>query len=137
MSGQGGIRPLGGVKVVEFEGSAPPLCGSMLAGLGAEVTLVARPVPPDARRVLKGAAVPPRWSRSTASAWSAGSQAGRGVAAALELVAGADVLIEGLRRAPWSAGPRAGRVPCPQPAHGLRPHDGMGAERPAGPQRRP
>jgi len=99
MSGQGGILPLGGVKVVEFEGIGPgPLCGSMLAGLGAEVTLVARPVPPDARRVLRGAAVPPEMEQEHGKrVVRLDLKRPEGVAAALDLVAGADALIEGLR----------------------------------------
>ncbi len=38
------IRPLGGLKVIEFEGIGPgPLAGRMLADLGAEVVVVVRP----------------------------------------------------------------------------------------------
>src|SRR5262249_61325678 len=36
--------PLSGVSIVEFEGIGPgPLAGRMLQGMGAEVTLIARP----------------------------------------------------------------------------------------------
>ena len=36
--------PLSGVRVVEFEGIGPgPLAGRMLADMGAEVTVIARP----------------------------------------------------------------------------------------------
>lgn len=36
--------PLAGVRIVEFEGLGPgPLAGWMLAGMGAQVTLIARP----------------------------------------------------------------------------------------------
>jgi alpha-methylacyl-CoA racemase len=38
------IAPLAGIKIVEFQGIGPgPLAGLMLAQLGADVTLVARP----------------------------------------------------------------------------------------------
>ena len=38
------IRPLAGLKVIEFEGIGPgPLAGRMLADLGAEVVAVVRP----------------------------------------------------------------------------------------------
>ena len=38
------MRPLAGLKVVEFEGIGPgPLAGRMLADLGAEVVAVVRP----------------------------------------------------------------------------------------------
>ena len=36
--------PLTGIRVVEFEGIGPgPLAGRMLADMGAEVTVIARP----------------------------------------------------------------------------------------------
>ena len=36
--------PLQGVRIVEFEGIGPgPMAGRMLAGMGAEVTVIARP----------------------------------------------------------------------------------------------
>ena len=38
------IRPLAGLKVIEFEGIGPgPLAGRMLADLGAEVVAIVRP----------------------------------------------------------------------------------------------
>ncbi len=99
MNQSGTILPLRGIRVVEFEGIGPgPLCGAMLAGLGADVTLVSRPVPPDARRVLRGTPMPPDMELEH------GKRAVRldlktpdGVAAALDLVSEADALIEGLR----------------------------------------
>src|SRR4029077_21108110 len=39
------MRPLAGLKVVEFEGIGPgPLAGRMLADLGAEVVAITRPI---------------------------------------------------------------------------------------------
>lgn len=36
--------PLAGIRIVEFEGIGPgPLAGRMLADMGAEVTVIARP----------------------------------------------------------------------------------------------
>ncbi|PWK38447.1 CaiB/BaiF CoA transferase family protein [Cupriavidus plantarum] len=94
-----GLLPLQGVRVVEFEGIGPgPLCGAMLAGLGATVTLVARPVAPDARRLLLDGDMPPEVALDhdkNVMPLDLKSEAGR--AAALDLVADADALIEGLR----------------------------------------
>ncbi|TDF66017.1 CaiB/BaiF CoA-transferase family protein [Cupriavidus sp. L7L] len=99
MSEHGKLLPLRGIKVVEFEGIGPgPLCGAMLAGLGAEVTLVTRPVAPDARRILRGQAVPPEMELEHGKqVVQLNLKSPDGVAAALDLVAGADALIEGLR----------------------------------------
>lgn len=82
-------RPLSGFRVVELAGLGPvPFAGMLLAGLGAEVVRIARPGigaggdgPIDAgRRVVE---------------LDLGSDAGR--AAALDLAACADVLLEGFR----------------------------------------
>jgi alpha-methylacyl-CoA racemase len=89
--------PLAGVRVVEFEGIGPgPFAGRMLAGMGAEVVLIARPQPSTVTELL---------GPGTANVFEAGkrrvvldikrSDADR--AAAMDLVAAADVLIEGLR----------------------------------------
>ena len=99
MSERGNLLPLRGVKVVEFEGIGPgPLCGAMLAGLGAEVTLVTRPVVPDARRILRGLDVPAEMELEHGkTVVQLNLKSAEGVATALDLVAGADALIEGLR----------------------------------------
>ena len=88
--------PLQGVKVVEFEGLGPgPLAGRMLAGLGASVTLVARPTasPVSARFDGEGGHELERGKQRVTLDLK--SDAGR--AEALDLVAAADALIEGLR----------------------------------------
>ncbi|RLK35640.1 CaiB/BaiF CoA transferase family protein [Cupriavidus plantarum] len=94
-----GLLPLQGVRVVEFEGIGPgPLCGAMLAGLGATVTLVARPVAPDARRLLLDGDMPPEVALDhDKNVMPLDLKSGAGRAAALDLVADADALIEGLR----------------------------------------
>jgi len=85
-------RPLAGVRVVELAGIGPgPFCGMMLADAGAEVTVVRRPGGhPDAwgaSPVLdRGRVVVEHDLKEPA-----------GVAAVLDLVAGADALIEGFR----------------------------------------
>ena len=43
-SGEAKVRPLAGVRIVEFEGIGPgPLAGMILADMGAEVVLISRP----------------------------------------------------------------------------------------------
>lgn len=88
--------PLRGVRIVEFEGIGPaPLAGRMLVDLGARVTLVARPtksgLPPEMTPspngpLLKGKRIVELDLKSR-----------DGVAQALDLVAEADVLVEGYR----------------------------------------
>ncbi len=89
-------QPLQGVRVVEFEGIGPgPAAGRMLAGMGAEVTVLARP---NARPVvgeLADDAVNPL--REGKQIVSCNLKSAEGLAQALELVASADVLIEGNR----------------------------------------
>lgn len=99
MNQSGMIQPLRGVRIVEFEGIGPgPLCGAMLAGLGAEVTLVTRPVAPDARRLLRSAEMPPEVELEHGKHMvRLDLKTAEGVAAALDLVSTADALIEGLR----------------------------------------
>lgn len=94
-----GLRPLEGIRVVEFEGIGPgPLCGAMLAGLGADVTLVTRPVAPEARRLLLDGDMPPEVALDhDKNVMSLDLKTDAGRAAALDLVAQADALIEGLR----------------------------------------
>ena len=88
--------PLQGVKVVEFEGLGPaPLAGRMLAGLGASVTLVARPVASPVAARFDGERANELERGKQRITLDLKSEAGR--AQALDLVAGADALIEGLR----------------------------------------
>ena len=88
--------PLRGVRVVEFEGIGPgPMAGRLLVQMGAEVTLVARPqAGVVAQQVMGGVADPLRIGKRIVPL-DLKSPAAR--AQALELVAAADVLIEGLR----------------------------------------
>jgi alpha-methylacyl-CoA racemase len=84
------MGPLGGLRVLEFAGLGPlPHAGMVLADLGADVLRVDRPGAPPA--------VPPgpvdRGRRSA----TLDLAAPEGVAAALDLVAAADVLVEGFR----------------------------------------
>jgi alpha-methylacyl-CoA racemase len=88
--------PLLGVRIVEFEGIGPgPLAGRMLADMGAEVTLIARP---------QGSSVMQRLADTPDNPLRAGKQVvvldlktAQGLTQALDLVAGADALIEGNR----------------------------------------
>lgn len=88
--------PLRGLRVVEFEGIGPgPVAGRMLAGMGAEVTLIARPTP---------GAVQGLGGDKAASPLHAGKQRivldlkqPADVARALALLQDADALIEGNR----------------------------------------
>lgn len=88
--------PLTGVEVVEFEGIGPgPLCGRMLAGMGASVTLVQRRTKPEAAARLGGTDDEPlnrgkRWVTIDLK-----DPVGRDHA--FELVCRADALIEGNR----------------------------------------
>jgi alpha-methylacyl-CoA racemase len=90
-------RPLHGLRVIEFEGIGPgPLAGRMLSDLGAHVIVVARPITSAIDRTLIG--------ERTESPLRQGKEivvlslkTAKGVAAALDLVAEADALIEGNR----------------------------------------
>ncbi|MEK7889839.1 CaiB/BaiF CoA-transferase family protein [Burkholderia contaminans] len=89
--------PLSGIHIVEFEGLGPgPLAGWMLAGMGARITLIARPSgrtsAPDALQARDGDLLR---EGKTVVELDLKSPAGRD--AALELIAQADALIEGLR----------------------------------------
>lgn len=54
------MKPLTHVNVIEFEGIGPgPLCGRILADLGANVTLIARPGASAVVDRLPGGAPPP------------------------------------------------------------------------------
>lgn len=100
MSTEAGVSPLSGgplagTRVIEFQGIGPaPLCGMLLADLGADVVAIERPregpidalVPPALR-------IPARGKRRVVLDLK--DVAGRG--RALELAECADVLLEGLR----------------------------------------
>ncbi len=89
-------RPLQGVRVVEFEGIGPgPVAGRMLAGMGAEVVALARPT---SRVNLKlGTPVADNPLREGKSVVEIDLKKPEDVARALDMVAGADVLLEGNR----------------------------------------
>ena len=83
--------PLEGLTVVEFAGIGPgPFCGMLLADLGADVV-----------RVERQAATRDRGRRTRCSTAAAAHRArpedAGGVETVLDLVAGADALIEGFR----------------------------------------
>ena len=81
--------PLAGLKVVEMQGLGPaPLAGQFLADLGAEVTLITRKSGPADKTDINN-----RGKRSVAL----NLKSAEGVAAAMALIARADVLIEGFR----------------------------------------
>lgn len=89
--------PLAGVTVVEFEGLGPaPLAGRILAGMGAQVTLIARPAArASAPEVLRGRDDDPLRDGKTVIELDLKTPAARD--AALARAAAADALIEGLR----------------------------------------
>jgi alpha-methylacyl-CoA racemase len=87
-----GVKVLAGVKVVELGGMGPgPFAGMMLADHGAEVTVLKRP--DHVRRMYEGRTILDRGKQAEVADLK--SEAGR--ARALELVARADVSIEGFR----------------------------------------
>lgn len=88
--------PLSGMRVIEFEGIGPgPLAGRMLAGMGAEVTVVARPRKVAVTEQLGGEGEDPLRRGKRIVLLDLKQPAA--VAEALALVAGADALIEGNR----------------------------------------
>lgn len=88
--------PLHGVRIVEFEGIGPgPLAGRMLADMGAEVTVITRLQPGAVNQRLGGGSDAPL--REGKRVVALDLKAADGVAAALDLVAAADALIEGNR----------------------------------------
>lgn len=88
--------PLHGVRVVEFEGIGPgPLCGRILAGMGASVTLVARKARGAVQAQLGGQGGEPLNLGKQRVALDLKDPAE--CAQAVELVCGADALIEGNR----------------------------------------
>lgn len=83
---------LAGVKVVELGGMGPgPFAGMMLADHGAEVTVLRRPQP--VTRMLEGRSMFERGKRTEV----ADLKSAAGHARAMELIADADVSIEGFR----------------------------------------
>jgi alpha-methylacyl-CoA racemase len=98
-SREGPAGPLAGLKVIEMVGLGPaPFAAMMLADHGAEVWRIDRPQP-DAR---PGGALgmDPRYdlpARSRAATIALNLRTAAGVEAALRLIDGADVLIEGFR----------------------------------------
>ena len=87
--------PLAGIRVIEFAGIGPgPMCGMLLADMGADVLLIERMVPADV-----GLPRPRRFEllhRGKRSIAVDLKQA-EGVALAADLAAAADVLVEGFR----------------------------------------
>lgn len=91
-----GPRPLDGTQVVEFEGKGPvPFAALLLADFGADVTVVARPSAGAVHAQLLGDADNPLRRGKRVIPLDLKSSAG--CAAALDLVRGADVLVEGYR----------------------------------------
>ena len=87
--------PLKGLKIVEFEGLGPgPLAGHMLAQAGAEVTLVARPTANAVSAQLGAGSTPLRDGKQLVLL---DLKNAADLARALDLVTGADALIEGNR----------------------------------------
>lgn len=90
------IQPLQGVRVVEFEGIGPgPLCASILAGFGADVTVIIRPTAGGLAATLGGGAPNPLRANKRTVALDLKNP--EHVQQALELVAQADALVEGNR----------------------------------------
>ena len=88
--------PLTGVRIVEFEGIGPgPLAGRMLADLGAQVTVIARPQQSAVAAQLGGGGDNPLRRGKTVVLLDLKQEAAR--TEALALVAQADALIEGNR----------------------------------------
>ncbi|WP_447919781.1 CaiB/BaiF CoA transferase family protein [Achromobacter aegrifaciens] len=90
------IPPLTGVRVVEFEGLGPgPLAGRMLADMGAQVTVIARPQKNGVADRLGGKGDNPL--RRGKTVVTLDLKRAEGLAEAKALLATADVLIEGNR----------------------------------------
>lgn len=91
--------PLAGLKVVEMVGLGPaPFAAMMLADHGAEVTRIDRPQPDG--RPAGALGLDPRFdlpARSRARSVALNLRTAAGVESALQLIADADVLIEGFR----------------------------------------
>ena len=90
------VPPLGGVRVIEFEGIGPgPLTGRILADMGAEVTLITRTRPLHVAEQFGGTLSNPFRRGKTIVPLDLKQAGARDDAMAL--VAGADVLVEGSR----------------------------------------
>lgn len=88
--------PLAGIRIVEFEGIGPgPLAGLMLADMGAEVTVIARPQKGAINAQLAGAGENPMQRGKTTVPLDLKDPAAR--AEAMALLQQADGLIEGNR----------------------------------------
>jgi alpha-methylacyl-CoA racemase len=90
------MGPLAGVKIIEMAGVGPaPFAGMLLADMGAAVVRIDRKLggEPDALDAIVGGALLDRGRRSIAL----NLKKPEAIAAALELIAGADALIEGFR----------------------------------------
>lgn len=88
--------PLRGVRIVEFEGLGPgPLAARILADMGAEVTVIARPGPAGVSERLGGIGENPL--RRGKEVEVIDLKTSEGLARAGELVAACDALIEGNR----------------------------------------
>jgi alpha-methylacyl-CoA racemase len=95
LSAQGRRGPLAGLRIVEMAGIGPaPMCGMLLADLGAEVVRVARPGNPGGN-----IRVPPRYTISNRGKTliEIDLKQSVGVDAALALIERSDALIEGFR----------------------------------------
>lgn len=90
------MKPLNQIQVIEFEGIGPgPLCGRVLADLGAAVTVIARPGTSSVVDKLSGGGQPPL--REGKQVVELNLKKPEDLRRALALVAGADALIEGNR----------------------------------------
>jgi len=91
------VGPLQGVRVVEFEGIGPgPMCGMLLADLGAEVMVIER-VGGNLAAELGMKGVPAYFLDRGKSSLLIDLKHPRGAELALRVIAGADALIEGFR----------------------------------------
>jgi alpha-methylacyl-CoA racemase len=87
--------PLAGVRIVEFEGIGPgPVAGRILAAMGADVTVIARPQPGAVQRMGGSGSNPLRTGKQVVVL---DLKKPEDVARALDLAAAADALIEGNR----------------------------------------
>lgn len=90
------IAPLHGVRVIEFEGIGPgPLAGQMLADMGADVTVIARPNKAAVTEQLGGSGARPMRRGKTGLTLDLKQASAKGEAMAL--ISTADALIEGNR----------------------------------------
>lgn len=92
------ILPLSTLRVIEFEGIGPgPLCGLMLANLGAQVTVIKRPNRPGVGAALAQIVPPEQGLDRGKTAVMLDLKTPDGLASALALLEHTDALIEGLR----------------------------------------